>query len=88
MRRLLLVILCLGAAGTGRAADGERPLVLRPARVFDGLGVQAHDGWVVVVRGAKIEAVGPAGGVQDVSPTLIPEWGYPGGFGTRSGVKR
>ena len=35
--------------------------VLRPARVFD--GEAAHDGWVVVVRGARIEAAGPAASV-------------------------
>jgi imidazolonepropionase-like amidohydrolase len=36
------------------------PLVLKPARVFDGLGREAHTGWVVVVRGGRIEAAGPA----------------------------
>jgi imidazolonepropionase-like amidohydrolase len=38
--------------------------VLRPARVFDGESAQLHDGWVVVVRGEKIEAAGPAGSVR------------------------
>src|SRR5437867_3226585 len=33
--------------------------VLRPARIFDGESAQLHDGWVVVVRGEKIEAAGP-----------------------------
>ena len=35
--------------------------VLRPARVFDGNAM--HDGWVVVVRGARIEAAGTAASV-------------------------
>src|SRR5512146_534823 len=34
--------------------------VLRPARVFDALSAQAHDGWVVVVERDRIAAVGPA----------------------------
>ena len=38
--------------------------MLRPARVFDGVSLEAHEGWVVVVRGEKIEAVGPAGEVK------------------------
>ena len=39
-------------------------IVLRPARVFDGVAAEPHEGWVVVVRGEKIEAVGPAGEVK------------------------
>ncbi len=42
----------------------DRPVVLRPARVFDGIGLEVHEGWVVVVRGERIEAVGPAADVQ------------------------
>src|SRR5690242_10813086 len=34
-------------------------LVLRPARVFDGVGTKAHEGWVVVVRGDRIDSAGP-----------------------------
>ena len=34
--------------------------MLRPARVFDALSAQAHDGWVVVVERDRIAAVGPA----------------------------
>jgi cytosine/adenosine deaminase-related metal-dependent hydrolase len=74
MRRLLLVILvCLwamtGPAWAQRPArrGGQRPypiaappMVLKPARVWDGLSLEAHDGWIVVVRGQTIEAAGPA----------------------------
>ncbi len=38
--------------------------MLRPARVFDGINPQAHEGWVVVVRGERIESAGPAGEVH------------------------
>jgi imidazolonepropionase-like amidohydrolase len=42
----------------------ERGLILKPARVFDGVGVTPHEGWVVVVRGDKIDAAGPADSVK------------------------
>src|SRR5213592_4145629 len=38
--------------------------LLKPAYVFDGESAQLHDGWVVLVRGEKIEAVGPASEVK------------------------
>ena len=40
-----------------------RPVVLVPQAVWDGLADAPRPGWVVVVRGARIEAVGPAGSV-------------------------
>ena len=39
--------------------DAAVPLLLKPARVFDG-GTVPHSGWQVLVRGDRIEAVGPA----------------------------
>ena len=51
----------------GRAsceAGAGPPVVLKPARVFDGVNPEAHDGWAVVVRGDRIEAAGPAGEVK------------------------
>jgi imidazolonepropionase-like amidohydrolase len=47
-----------------RAAAAANPVVLKPARVFDGNAADAHEGWVVVVRGETIEAVGPGGEVK------------------------
>jgi imidazolonepropionase-like amidohydrolase len=38
----------------------ETVYLLKPAHIFDGQSAQLHDGWVVVVRGEKIEAVGRA----------------------------
>jgi imidazolonepropionase-like amidohydrolase len=46
------------------AAEAPRPLVLKPARVFDGVAPTPHEGWVVVVRGEKIEAAGPVAEVR------------------------
>jgi imidazolonepropionase-like amidohydrolase len=44
-------------------------IVLRPARVFDGEGL--HEGWAVRVKGERIEAAGPAGGIDTASAKLI-----------------
>lgn len=62
-------------------SDEPEAILLSPARVFDGLANQAHEGWVVLVRGKTIAAVGPAhevgipGGAKVVNlpdTTLIP----------------
>jgi len=45
------------------AASAQEAYVLRPARVFDGVSQQVNAGWVVVVRGDRIEAAGPAGSI-------------------------
>src|SRR5205085_11134841 len=44
------------------AAQGDAAgtaLLLRPAFVFDGVDPRPHAGWQVLVRGERIEAVGP-----------------------------
>jgi imidazolonepropionase-like amidohydrolase len=41
------------------AADEPNVLVLKPARVFDGLNDQVHAGWIVVVDGERIAQAGP-----------------------------
>src|SRR5438552_15180774 len=45
------------------AEPAPRPLLLVPASVWDGVADAPHLGWVVLVRGARIEAVGPGAGV-------------------------
>jgi imidazolonepropionase-like amidohydrolase len=42
----------------------ETVYLLKPAHIFDGESAQLHDNWVVLVRGNKIEAVGPANEVK------------------------
>ncbi len=58
-----------------------RAIVLEPEFVWDGIADAPHRGWVVVVRGARIEAAGPAnaatvpGGAEHVAlagTTLLP----------------
>ncbi len=42
----------------------ETIYLLKPTHVFDGESAQLHDNWAVLVRGQKIEAVGPASEVK------------------------
>jgi imidazolonepropionase-like amidohydrolase len=70
MKRFLIVFTALAVAafalsvdgrhGTAQPAGDAKPpaYVLKPARVFD--GVAMHEDWIVVVRGKKIDAAGPA----------------------------
>src|SRR5437588_7497166 len=51
---LLLLLASLFAAPA--VAD---TLLLRPARVFDGVNPAPHEGWSVLVEGDKIAGVGP-----------------------------
>jgi len=48
------------AQTTSQPKPPETVTLLKPARIFDGQSVQLHEGWVVVVRGEKIESIGPA----------------------------
>jgi imidazolonepropionase-like amidohydrolase len=56
-RRWFLILLSLLFAAPAAAQPGS--LLLRPARVFDGVDPAPHRGWQVLVRGERIEAVGP-----------------------------
>src|SRR5713226_7085299 len=70
MRPVILFSLCfiLAYPFTQMTASAQTPTpaprppdtvyLLKPAHVFDGESAQLHDGWVVLVRGEKIEAVG------------------------------
>src|SRR5689334_1666562 len=45
-------------------------VILQPARVFD--GETMHEGWAVRVRGDRIEAAGPASGIDPADAKIIP----------------
>ena len=64
IRCSLLLLLCLTflfpVSQDQRPNIAEPAYLLKPAHVFDGESAQLHDNWVVLVRGEKIEAVGPA----------------------------
>lgn len=78
MRRLVLIALGVWTAGLGPgaraaapAADDDRPVLLKPARVFDGIAAEPHEGWAVLVRGGRIERAGPAEDVQAPSGARV-----------------
>jgi imidazolonepropionase-like amidohydrolase len=53
-------VLMAQARGGGRgAAPVGPPTLLVPDRVWDAVDAAPHEGWVVLVRGDRIEAVGP-----------------------------
>jgi imidazolonepropionase-like amidohydrolase len=52
-----------------QARDAGAVTVLRPARVFDGAAM--HEGWAVRVRGERIEAAGPAAGIDSGGAKVI-----------------
>jgi len=70
MRCSLVLILCLSLfyplTQTTPAAktQPESVVLLKPARVFDGENAELHNGWVILVRGQKIEFAGPSSGLQ------------------------
>jgi imidazolonepropionase-like amidohydrolase len=60
---LLLALSTRAAAQPPTAVDSTSVVVLRPARVFDGVATRAHEGWIVVVRGQRIVGAGPPASV-------------------------
>jgi imidazolonepropionase-like amidohydrolase len=65
MRTFLAALLLIG---TG-SAQSQTATVLRPARVFDGTAM--HEGWAVRVKGARIEAAGPAATLDTAGATVM-----------------
>jgi imidazolonepropionase-like amidohydrolase len=60
-----ILTLLLGVSTAALAAPPTKgSFLLKPARVFTGEDSTAHAGWVVLVEGEKITAVGPAASVQ------------------------
>jgi imidazolonepropionase-like amidohydrolase len=56
LRFLALILLAVQALP--QAIQSAEPILLKPAAVFDGVNLQPHSGWVVLVRGELIEAAG------------------------------
>ena len=76
---LLVLAIVIGLLLPPAAAKTQSPApkppesvyILRPAHIFDGESAQLHDGWVVLVRGEKIEAVGRAAEVKIPSEAKV-----------------
>src|SRR5437763_340483 len=56
MNRTILLAIAVVAVPSIVSAQ---TIVLRPARVFDGVASQPHEGWAVLVKGERIEWAGP-----------------------------
>jgi imidazolonepropionase-like amidohydrolase len=67
IRRLLTLLLVLSAV----PALAE-PILLKPARVFDGVSPLPHEGWSVLVDGDRIAAVGRLEGPTSARVILLP----------------
>ena len=64
---IALAAALVAAPGPALAQGGGQPahsVLLRPERVFDAIDPQPHEGWVVLVTGETIAAVGPAAEVR------------------------
>src|SRR5215213_6141624 len=63
MRKLTAVALVLPALALAQGRGNPQPpqpvTLITPARVWDGTNTAPHEGWAVLVRGDRIEAVGP-----------------------------
>ncbi|HEX7119303.1 MAG TPA: amidohydrolase family protein [Longimicrobiales bacterium] len=68
-RAFLLVFL----AALPARAQAQSAHLLRPARVYDGVADRPHEGWVVLVRGERIEAAGPADEVKAPRDAVVVE---------------
>ncbi|VTU00267.1 amidohydrolase : Amidohydrolase OS=Cystobacter violaceus Cb vi76 GN=Q664_20940 PE=4 SV=1: Amidohydro_1 [Gemmataceae bacterium] len=63
-RSRLVLVFALACVSHAGAAEPAAPVLLRPDRVFDGTAAEPHTGWVVLIRGEKIAAAGPADQVE------------------------
>jgi imidazolonepropionase-like amidohydrolase len=60
MHRALIALSLVASSVTA----AEPSILLKPDRVFDGVAAEPHRGWVVLVKGDKIAAAGPADSVD------------------------
>jgi imidazolonepropionase-like amidohydrolase len=73
MRTVLLLALLVALPFTTPLAQEAPVVVFQPQRVFD--GETSHTGWVVVMRGDRIESAGPAASIKvppDARPISLP----------------
>src|SRR5579871_5656821 len=65
----LLALIATAAMAQQIMRDPTTITVLKPARVFD--GETMHEGWAVRVRSGRIEAAGPAAGIDTANAKVI-----------------
>lgn len=81
MKKIVLAVatslgLSLAAHADDLPKPATHPLLLKADRVFDARDEQVHAGWVVLVQGDKIAAVGPEG--QVAAPAGTETLSFPG----------
>src|SRR4051812_22439799 len=65
MRVLSLLLICVSIAAAQAAPPKPDTLyLLKPAHIFDGESAELRNGWAVLVRGEKIEAIGPLSDIK------------------------
>ena len=72
MRHSYPILLAMLFCSTPARAD-DSSILLKPEYVFDGANTPPHAGWVVLVQGQKIAAVGPADEVKIPKGTKVVE---------------
>ena len=72
MRRFILPLLAFSLAAPAIALS-QQAILIRPARVFDGVDPRPHEGWEVLVKGDRIVAVGPNLDTRDAEIMALPD---------------
>ena len=62
--RFVLILVITAQLFAQAPQTAQQQFLLKPAAVFDGDAAQLHQGWVVLVNGARIEAVGSPADVK------------------------
>jgi imidazolonepropionase-like amidohydrolase len=70
-RSIGAILLWCCATAMVRGDEAAQAVLLKPARVFDGVTPKPHEGWVVLVRGERIVAAGPADEVRSEGARAI-----------------
>jgi imidazolonepropionase-like amidohydrolase len=72
------MMICAALVGAATPMIAQNPTtaapaatLLLPARVFDAVDGQTHEGWAVLVRGNHIDAVGPASSIDATGATSV-----------------
>ncbi|MEK6631642.1 MAG: amidohydrolase family protein [Acidobacteriota bacterium] len=61
----------VGQGQPSSQAEAQASVLLKPQRVFDAVSTQPHDGWVVLVTGTTIAAVGASADVKVPAGTTV-----------------
>jgi imidazolonepropionase-like amidohydrolase len=71
LRFPLAALVIFLAADSLPGQTAVKSVLLKPARVFDGVSREAHAGWAVLIRGDKIESAGPADEIKMPAETRV-----------------